>query len=546
MSDRGGDISAGAEGRKSVSSYRGILLAAAAIAVLAGVYGWLGLKRGPIVEQQTTSVSPPAEVTAAAVRPSPDLATAKSVAVLPLTGVGGDPAVVVLAEGVSEELIERLGRVPGLRTVARTSSFSFRGGKVAPVKIGRQLGVAHLVVGEIRGTLASPGVRLGLIRVETGEEVWSRKFLPEDGGMVVLPELMAGAVAEALGFTASDAKAGAAAANPEALLLYYRGRQAWHLGTAEGREHAEDFLNKALALEPDFARAHAALAGVWLARNRSEQEGAELGRSNTAFLPNILTQLKEALRLEPELAEAHALLGAAYAGAWQASEAKRELETAIRLNPNDATAHQWLAQVLETEGRLDEALDLHRRAVELDPRSSRNAGTHAMALVLAGQLTEALRWADHALALQADNSQARCWRAWALMELRRMPEAVEEARRLVRSGGALDSIFAAAVLYRAGHRTEAEDAFRQIPAAAKTSVYYLLAVMGQRDDVIALMAPAVARPGELPLLYYLPAFDSIRSHDRFREILRDAGTGPAHSRAQAQRARWREANGSNR
>jgi hypothetical protein len=98
-------------------------------------------------------------------------------------------------------------------------------------------------------------------------------------------------------------------------------------------------------------------------------------------------------------------------------------------------------------------------------------------------------------------------------------------------------------LYRAGLRREADEASRRIPASAKTSVYYLLAVMGQRDDVIALMAPSVARPGELPLLYYLPAFDSIRSHERFREILRGAGTGPAHSRAQAQRMRWREENG---
>lgn len=124
-----------------------------------------------------------------------------------------------------------------------------------------------------------------------------------------------------------------------------------------------------------------------------------------------------------------------------------------------------------------------------------------------------------------------------------MPEAIAEAKRLAAAGGAMPATFAAAVLYRAGQRKEADEAFRQIPAAVKTSVYYLLAVTGRRDDVIALMAPSIARPEELALLIYLSAFDSIRSHPRFREILREAGAGAAHARGQSERTRWRNAKG---
>jgi len=518
------------------------------IAFAAALLGFSGCRRPAEATAQAPqpNVSSPTPVA----QPPPDLASlasgalakaaAKSVAVLPFIVRGSDPIGSALADGWGEELIARLGAVPELQTSARTSSFSFRGKPLRPAEIARQLGVAHLVEGELEWVGDAARLRVRLIRAETGAEIWRQEASPGreswSGAMAPLAEAMAQALgAETRGATPLAVK-------PEAYEWYVRGRQAWHQGTAEGRDRAEEAFNRAVALAPEFAAAHTALAEVWLVRGQMD-DALGFSRSNPAFLPNILAQLKQAIALEPEVAWPHALLGDACAGAWQTEEAKRELETAVRLNPNDATAQLWLAQALATEGRLEDALEGFRRAAALDPLNPGVIGQQGVALVLAARSREALPWLDRALALQPTHVQARCWRAWALLELERMPEAIAEAKRLAAAGGAMPATFAAAVLYRAGQRKEADEAFRQIPAAVKTSVYYLLAVTGRRDDVIALMAPSIARPEELALLIYLSAFDSIRSHPRFREILREAGAGAAHARGQSERTRWRNAKG---
>ncbi len=485
---------------------------------------------------------PPAVVRSAKAAEAPETASAKSVAVRPFTVTGTDPTNGALADALTEDVIRELGAVPDLDVIARTSAFALRWEKIVAAEAGRRLGVRHFVEGVIESAGDKSRITVRLVRANSGAVIWTKTFELERDHVPGLAAAVAAGVARELGASVAS-PAGSSAVNAEAYQIYAQGRQAWHLGTAEGRDKAEEAFNKAIALSPDFAPAHSSLAAVWLVRGQTEGDRAGFSRANPAFLPNIIAQLKKAIELEPNLAEAHALLGDAYAGAWQGGDAERSLDTAIRLNRNDASAHRWLAQVWESEGRLEDALAEHRRAVGLDPLSPAVATDYALALVLAGQSAAALERLDATLALQPENSQARCWRAWALVDLQRMPEAIEEARRLAKKGGSMEATFAAAVLYRGGQRREADEAFKQIPAAVKTSVYYLLAVTGRRDDVIALMAPSIARPAELSLLMYLPVFDSLRGHPRFREILRDAGAGAAHTRAQAERARWREARG---
>jgi tetratricopeptide (TPR) repeat protein len=315
--------------------------------------------------------------------------------------------------------------------------------------------------------------------------------------------------------------------------LYARGRAALLRHSPSGLEEAEKFFNDAMAADPLYARAYAGLADVWQIRGETANEVR-------AFYPRVVEYSKKAIELDPDIAEAHASLGNAYAGAWKAANGKAELETALRLNPNYASAHQWLARLQEADGALADALTSYRRAVAIEPKMPRLAGDYARALFLAGRHGEALAWTDRVLAAEPEQLEVRRWRAWALLELDRMPDALAEARRLVAAGGPMDLVFASTALYRAGSRAEADEAFRKVPAAVRTSVLYLVMVTGRRDDVIALMAPAIAQPSELPLLFYLSAFDPIRGHARFREILRSAEATSAHRRAQEERAAWRE------
>lgn len=528
---------------------RGLSFAAASLLAVALISG---CKRAePQASGGTPAVEPAVAVAKASVPPAvvrsakaaveaPETGSAKSVAVRPFTLSGPEATNGALADALTEDVIRELGAVPELDVIARTSAFALRREKVANAEAGRRLGVRHLVEGVIETAGDSSRITVRLVRANSGAVIWTKTFALERNRVPALAAAVAAGVARELGAVVASPAAGGVV-SAEAYQIYAQGRQAWHLGTAEGRDKAEEAFNKAIALEPDFAAAHSALAAVWLVRGQTDGDAGGFSRANPAFLPNIVAQLKKAIEIEPNLAEAHALLGDAYAGAWQPGEAERALDTALKLNRNDASAHRWLAQVWESEGRLEDALTEHRRAVEIDPLSESVATDYAVALVLAGQSSVALERLDAALAWRPDNSQARCWRAWALVDLQRMPEAIEEARRLAKKGGPMEATFAAAVLYRGGQRREADEAFKLIPAAVKTSVYYLLAVTGRRDDVIALMAPSIARPAELALLMYLPVFDSLRGHPRFREILRDAGAGAAHTRAQTERARWREA-----
>ena len=323
----------------------------------------------------------------------------------------------------------------------------------------------------------------------------------------------------------------------EAARLYVRGRQAWDLETPAGLDEAEKYFNAVIAIAPEFSRAYAGLADVWHERARASNDG----RGEPLSFSLIASLLQEAIARDPELAETRASLGNAYAGAWRLEEAKRELDAAVRLDPSYASAHHWIARLLETDGLLGPALASYRRAKALDPGSSRIAVDYARALFLAGRPAESLAEVDRVLVSQTDQREARQWRAWALMELGRMPDAVAEARRLVVAGVLLDPVFATVVLDRARLRAEADEAFRRIPVSVKSTVAYLVAMEGRRDDIIALMAPAIGQPAELPLLYYLPAFDPIRGHPRFREILRGADATSAHRRAQEERAAWRKA-----
>jgi tetratricopeptide (TPR) repeat protein len=324
----------------------------------------------------------------------------------------------------------------------------------------------------------------------------------------------------------------ATAVSVDAEELYQRGRAALALGTTAGLDQAEKLFNDAIVADPYFARANAALAEAGYARSQSANDG----QGERMLLATVAARAKRAIDLNPDLADGHAALGNAYFGAWRLENAKSELETAIRLDPNFAGGHHGLARVLESDGFLEQALASYRRALGLET-SPQIAGHYARALVLAGRFAEALPWTERAMS--RDDVHPKAWRAWALAELNRLPEATEIARELG-AGDGFDRAFATAIFYRAGMRREADEVFKLIPPTAKTSVYYLLAVTGRRDDVVALMAPAIGQPTELPLLLYLPAFDPIRGHPRFREILRGSGAASAQRRAQEERAKWRD------
>ncbi len=461
----------------------------------------------------------------------------KSVAVLAFKNVGGDPANEAIVEGIGLELISVLGRVPGLTVRGNSSLNYFKGSAATTQEKGRKLNATYLVDGSVQRRGDTVNIVANLTLASTDEVVWSSPSLRREvKDIFAVQDEIARLIAENLSLKLGVRSASATAAiNPLAFELYVQARHAWNLRTPEGHARAEQLLNRALALEPNFAKAHAAMADVW---SVGAPNGDELSLYTGRIAPEaarVEEKVKLALTLDPGSAEAHASLGYFYYTTWRRVDAERELREAIRLNPSYASAHQWFGRLLLLNGRMEEALVELRQATELDPLSPRILDNYAWALIFAGRFAEAIQYCDRALALQDSAMQARALKAVALALLGRLEEAVVLALTLpaVDSGY---SMFRAIVYGLAGKTTELEKALPGYEKGAHISKIAGLAAARRYAGALDALDPNWIVSGSADYLLFHPIFDPMRNDVRFKRALQTLGLTEAHARAQAWRA----------
>ncbi len=477
----------------------------------------------------------PTPTDAAATKPAE-----KSIAVLAFKNLSGDKEQEYFSDGLSEELSNVLGRVTGLRVAGSTSAFSFKVNPPPLREIARQLGVAHLVEGTVRKEGNTIHITAKLINAADGFSVWtSENFKREVKSSLAVQEEIAGLIAKALSLKLGVASpASTAEVNPQAFELYLQGRQAWNLRTAAGFERAEQLFNRALAVAPTFARAHAALADVWNLRGQNAETIGRFEQRNSTVLARTIAKAREALALDPDSAEAHSALGGALYQQWKFPEAEREMRRAIELNPNYATAHQILGRLLGSLGFMDEALAALKRAAELDPLSARIVSNYALMLVLADRLSDAIIAADHSLAVRPEEFQAMVAKAHALVRLGRAEEAAALSRGIPPQAEFTREM-QVAVLARAGLRQEAEMLFSNLnPNARRHNRIRALLVLGRRQEASALLESGPMMVNGMSSFFFESEFDVIRGEPRFIQMLTELGVGEAHAGAQA----WRAAN----
>ncbi len=196
----------------------------------------------------------------------------KSIAVLAFANLSEDKNNEYFSDGISEELLNVLSKVPGLKVSARTSAFFFKGKQVPLAEIAKQLGVAYVVEGSVRKSGDRLRITAQLINAADGFHVWSDNFDREAKDIFAVQDEIAGLIAKNLQLKMGAGNSAARAVDPQALELYLQGRQAWNLRTTEGFARAENLFNRALALDPAFARAHTGLADVWMIRDSGARE----------------------------------------------------------------------------------------------------------------------------------------------------------------------------------------------------------------------------------------------------------------------------------
>lgn len=491
----------------------------------------------------TTRRPAPAAVEAKPAAPSPksapeakpDTVSEKSIAVLPFADLSADKGSEYFSDGVSEELLNVLAKVPGLRVAARTSAFFFKGKNLPIAEIAAQLNVAYVVEGSVQRAGDRVKITAQLIKAADGFHVWSDTFTRDAKDVFAVQEEIAGLITKQLSLKLGvTSVAATAAVNPEAFELFVQARMAWNQRTTQAYARAEEMLNRALVLDPNFVRARALLALVWTFQAVDRNELGLFSQRDAPVVARIRAEIDRALALDSNLAEAHTAMGYLHWSMWQTEEAVRELRLAITLNPNYASAYQFLGRRLLSDGRLDEAEAMLRRATELDPLSHRILDNHFIPLSYQNRYVEGLAVVDRALALQPDSLQARVWKMLCLSYLGRHEEAVALLRKTPRTSPNYENMIIT-ILLRAGLPAEAEQVLARIPPGDGTRVLALVRI-GRPEEALAAMDPAKTNIQNISDFFFLEFFDPIRSDPRFVKFLATLGLTEAHARAQAWRA----------
>ena len=490
----------------------------------------------PFADQKTTDHGP--QPTSSSLSPStpPDLPAgalakvdAKSVAVLAFANLSDDKANEYFSDGISEELLNVLAKVPGLKVTARTSSFHFKGKDTSIPEIASQLGVAYVVEGSVRKQGDRVRITAQLIKADGGFHMWSDNFDRELKDIFAVQDEIAGLIAQRLSLKMGvNAARAPASVTPRAFELYVQARQALSRRDSDGFDRAEQLLTQVLQLEPGLARAHAALADVWTLRANLHEDIGYFGQRDAPIFARIEAEIGRALALDPDSAEAHASLGFARYMEWRFADAERELRQAVTLNPNYPAGHHWLGTCLTATGMMDEGLAEYERAAQLDPFSFRILENYGAVLNSAGRPEQALVVIDRSLALQPKSGQTLQIKLHTLLALERHAEAEAILRELPES----DAKF---YLVALGRRSEAEAAFAQANDRDRTGFLFSL---GRFDEWFERFNPADFYVSGIRGMLFSKGWDPVRRDPRFGKLIAGFGLTEAHARAQA----WRAAN----
>ena len=360
--------------------------------VVAGVVGWMAL-RGQPGPSAKASVAPVAAVAPAAIAVSN-----RSIAVLPLVNMSGNPANDYFSDGLAETMLDMLARVPDLKVIARTSSFAFKGKSMDVRDIGRKLGAANLLEGSVQQAGERVRVSVQLIRASDGAHLWAEKYDRKLSDVFAIQDEVASEVVKALQLAVPDAAqqhlADAGTTNIQAYQEYLRG-----IALLPGRQvpkmrEAVRHFERAIALDPRYARA-------LVAYNLAYTLLVQYGTVDDADMARAARFLQTALEIAPNLGEAHTARGGELERARDFDAAEKEYARGVELAPGYATGFQWYGELeLFFRDRTARGLALIERAYALDPLSPVVRGVRAMAIGLSGRPEEGIALMDQLIAEQ--------------------------------------------------------------------------------------------------------------------------------------------------
>jgi serine/threonine protein kinase/Tfp pilus assembly protein PilF len=466
-----------------------------------------------------------------AVRPQRVSRIIDSLAVLPFENASGDPEHEYLSDGIAGSLINILATLPKLRVIAQSTAFRYKGRKIDPQAIGRELNVRAVLTGRMMQSGGSLRIGTELVDVATGCQLWGAQYDRKTGDIFVIEDEISNEISGKLRSQLTRAEKKQLTRhhteNPEAYGLYLKGRHYWNKWTEEGFYKAIEYFQHAVEKDPCYSLAYAGLADSYVLLGWNSylppKEAFPKGKAAAAT----------ALRLDPDLAEAHTAWAALlWLYDWQWKEAQTEFMRGLELGPTYATANHWYAEYAMTMGRHGEGVARMKTGQEFDPLSLIINVAAGWALYFARRYDDAIEQLRRTAELEP-NYPVTYWILGLLLRKTGCYElAITEGEKGVRlSGGS--PLMRAALAHTLGAAGRTGEAFQLLDDLTRLSrqkyvaPYFLAGAhigLGENDRAIEYLEKSFEEHSQwLIYLHIDPSMDGLRDDPRFQDLLRRVG-----------------------
>ncbi|MGB5257500.1 MAG: hypothetical protein WBN44_09635 [Woeseiaceae bacterium] len=446
-----------------------------------------------------------------------------SIAVLPFVNMSDDASNEFFADGITEELLNLLAKIPELDVTSRSSAFQFKGKDIDIPTVAAKLNVAHVLEGSVRKAGIKVRITAQLIQADSDKHVWSETYDRDLNDIFAIQDEIAREVVDVLQLTLLGAAPTSQAIDTEAYSLYLEGLHYLDRDRADDWPKAEQLFSKALQIVPDYSPA-------LLGKARALREQANFGSINLREGTEEARSLAiRAAEMDPSSAEAWAMLGwLKYVYDWDWPGARELGEKALQLESNNILALRLMTYIEQSAGRLDSAERYGLRALQHDPLGQVTIGDVAAMYWFKGDFENSMRLTRRGMELNPNVSGYREWLSQLYTLLGRHDEAMRElqAVKVEARENALHAAYAAALLYHdVGRQDEAAAAVQYIidnyGAPLSYQIAQRLAYQGRVDEAFEWLDIGFEdRDGGMTYLVVDPLLKNLHGDSRWRELLK--------------------------
>jgi len=453
--------------------------------------------------------------------------TTKSIVVIPFANTSGDPNLEYLSDGLSQSLINSLSQLNGVKVAAQSSALKYKGKEAELEKNAHNLGVQYFLRGRISQLADDFQVFAELVDVQNNSQIWSEQFKFKSADVSSIEAQVTKKITERLQIQSTNNEKQLVKKmepNPQAYQLFLKARFFNSTGTTDGVKKAIEYYNQALAVDPNYAEAYAALGSAYffIGANGIEEPQEAIQKAKV--------YAKRALELNETLAESHIAMAAIHRADWNWSAAELEYKRAIELNPNLASAHFGYAYYLSTMGRNEEAISEIKKSRDLDPLKPLIYDSISQIYYFARQYDLALEQFKIAYELNPNPRYIYNDNAYINAVRDRYDEAITNYKDWIKSGVETTEVYCylGFAYGKAGRVNEARaiinklETGKEYVSPVELSMVYI--GLGEYDNAFIKLEQGYSEhDSQMQYLIAEPHFDDLRSDPRFAELIRRVG-----------------------